>query len=312
MSSAHAYQAQQVTGEFQPMGVYTNLADSDYVAPADSSLIYWDAETQSANREIDFSLVNPGQIVLIRVINTNGFLVESSDGSFSLESGVQRGVLIVAVDGSGSVAVPLGDASQYNIGTSGFTLGLLNANWAHSGNYQQTGNTTFSKVENGTTNGISIQQLVFNSYAIMRWITTTKSWQFGAGGAGSAFPDCWYIYDEVAMGARIIVGPTGNIAIGGVVPSSGAKLEVQGSSQLGPTASSTVFGGKRLGLATMAAGTTGAIADTTITAGSTITLSPGFAPAGTLYYTKTAGVGFTILSTNAADAGEVSWERTIL
>jgi hypothetical protein len=77
-------------------------------------------------------------------------------------------------------------------------------------------------------------------------------------------------------------------------------------------AGSTPYLTKRIALATMAAGTTGAIADTSITAGSTITLSPGFLPLGTLYYIKTAGVGFTILSTNAADAGEVSWERTIL
>jgi hypothetical protein len=62
----------------------------------------------------------------------------------------------------------------------------------------------------------------------------------------------------------------------------------------------------------MALGTTGAIADTFIAAGSPLLVTPNFAPLGTLYATRNPGVGFTILSTNAADAGSVSYQRSVL
>jgi hypothetical protein len=78
--------------------------------------------------------------------------------------------------------------------------------------------------------------------------------------------------------------------------------------RLGPTGS-TILDSLRTEKSTMAAGTTGVIADTPVATTSVILVTPGFLPLGQLYVTISAGVGFTILSTNAADAGSVSWQR---
>jgi hypothetical protein len=84
-----------------------------------------------------------------------------------------------------------------------------------------------------------------------------------------------------------------------------------GKIRLGPTAATSLFTAQEFGKATMAAGTTGAIADLPITAGSIVLVTPEFAPAGRLSYSISAGASFTIVSTDGGDAGSVSWMRII-
>lgn len=119
--------------------------------------------------------------------------------------------------------------------------------------------------------------------------------------------------------SQLKVHADGTVAIGGLInilPGnySGATLV---TTALGTTLATGGTGGTQIAKlrtekAVMAAGTTGSIADTPVAASSIILVTPEFAPAGRLYYTISAGVGFTILSTDAGDAGSVSWQRITL
>lgn len=139
MAGSFAYQKQLVDGEFQPLGVYTVTVDANYVAPADASLIRINVPAQAGGNFIDFSALPEGQIVQIEVIDSNGQSWGDTfnlGGTFSLNDTTPNTAVIHTIDAAGSIILFNGTSAQYNIGTSGSTLGLLNTNWVKTGTTQ--------------------------------------------------------------------------------------------------------------------------------------------------------------------------------
>jgi hypothetical protein len=147
----------------------------------------------------------------------------------------------------------------------------------------------------------------------------------GTAAPGAAFDvrsnaavDAFHLYRGASQ--KFAMGPgtgTGNVAIFGFEWPLGvyALIEAIGTWRLPGlriSGNGTAITNLRTEKATMAAGTTGVIADTPVASTSMILVTPEFAPAGTLYVTISAGVGFTIQSTNAADAGQVGWQRVTI
>lgn len=289
MAGSFAYQKQLVDGEFQPLGVYTVTVDANYAAPADASLIRINVPAQTLDRFIDFSALPAGQVVQIEVIDSNGQAWGDTfniGGTFSLNDTDHNTAVIHTTDAAGSIILFNGTAAQYDVGTSGTTVPLLNT-------------ANLWSAEQGLTDA---SQLRFGTNAL-----NTK--------LGFVNVDFIGVY-----------GPFGNLGIalshlgvidlsaGGSITGGGQDalmISTAGKVTIGPAASGTPLDSYRTGLATMAAGTI-AVADTALTAGSTIQLTFGFAPLGIISYAKNPGVGFTINSTNAGDAGEISYTRCVL
>lgn len=118
--------------------------------------------------------------------------------------------------------------------------------------------------------------------------------------AGQTVPGNLTVAGNVTTTSLGVVSAAGgfNAGVGSVdVPQAGAGLKVAEGSNA------------KQGVATLVAGTV-TVANTSVTANSRIFLSV-FTPGGTqgiLSYSKTAGTGFTITSTNAADTSVVNWE----
>lgn len=296
------------------IGVYTVTEDADYVAPADASLIIWNVPTQSEARFITFQ-GNPGQETQVLVLNSNGEFVGdaySTAGVFALLDTAPYVVNVRVVDSTtGEIVRSDGTAAQYDVGSDSInipTVATADSRYINTvGNETKIGQFTVQNPAAGNL-GITVQTTENSGIALLRWTTPSRTWQFGAGGSTSFFANQWYIYDEGAGAARITLNTAGDFAIGTNPSSSAAKLDVQGTFKAG--ISGTVMTSLANGVATLAAGTV-SVTDASVTAGSIIQLTPGFAPAGMLYYTISAGVGFTIQSTNAGDAGSVSWTRIV-
>lgn len=316
-------------GNPELIGVYEVTVDADYDAPADASLIIWNVPAQSDDRVITFN-GNPGQETQVLVIDSNGFNVGDSftGGSVFLLNDVAPYVVNVRVvdSGTGEIVRSDGTAAQYDVGTSGSTIGLLNTNWIKTGTTEfrntveldtltqlRFGSPTgpFMRLVSGF-DGIDIAGTGASGLNIARFLrfsligTNDGLLQLGAPAGG---------FGIVEAGGNGLILTTNAVIPISVRPNRGAAVaDFTTTGTLIATANGV--GGARVakwlpGAATMAAGTTGSIADTSVTAGSFITVTPEFAPAGRLYYTINAGVGFTILSTDAGDAGRVSYQRIV-
>jgi hypothetical protein len=309
-------------GPFQPIGVYINNIDADYIVPADASLIYWDVSDQSADRNLDYTLVPEGSMVGVFAANTNGFQVI---GATTINDITPRYSNARSIDGAGNMLEIYGSAAQYDVGTSGATVPLLNTNWVKTGTTEFQGNVEIDG-SNRLYFGSSSNPYFTNNGNIgfsYIWPTGTDAfsvYKLALIGANDL------VFDSTPVAGSYVVFQAQGAATAGLIfnttadnliqfrPNSTQAVEITDNGTLIATGGT---GGTRVaklltGVATMALGTTGAIADTFIAAGSPLLVTPNFAPLGTLYATRNPGVGFTILSTNAADAGSVSYQRSVL
>lgn len=218
MAGSFAYQKQLVDGEFQPLGVYTVTVDADYIAPADASLIIWNVPGQTATRFIDFSNVPAGQVVQILVEDSNG---ESVQDTFNLGSTFSLGgtnepltAVIHTTDAAGSIILFNGTAAQYNVGTSGLTLGLLNtANtisgiWTHTANLLLNGGTGKLNANSGSNVADDLITL-YPGLALLGVQPGVFKYTVGAAVRHGFFTSTGESLDIDSTGTRIGVNSTG-------------------------------------------------------------------------------------------------------
>lgn len=310
MSSAHAYEAQQADGEFQPLGVYIVNTDADYQVPSDAFLILWDVPGQTDTRRLDFSNIKAGQAVQISVQNSNGNLVQDMTGGgvFSLNDISPKTAVVHATDDLGSIILFNGNAAQFdvselpaviglgtaafeNIGTSGGTVPLLNGNWVRSGNTVIFGTVTIEGAQLiiNRDNGVLVD--------LTNNIDANSPISVSAAGALDKF-----VRMMPSTNTRLALGQN-SVELLSFNP--GATVTV------GRIPDSTPFQSWKIGVATLAAGTA-TVVDAPVTAGSAIIAFPGFTPLGNLSYTINPGVGFSIVSDDGTDAGPVSYQRIVL
>lgn len=216
----------------------------------------------------------------------------------------------------------LGTAAYEDIGTSGATLGFLNTANTVSGVETHTANIIFPADERLYLRGLA------GAYITAGGATGQVAEFYPNGAITARKTEAVFNAADVMTQAYPTAGSggvtetvTGNLYLSttnsGDVRVTPLRTQVADFTSTGTRIATAGTGGTRIAklrteLVTMAAGTTGAIADTALTAGSIITLTYGFAPVGILYYVKNVGVGFTINSTSALDAGEISWQRTVV
>lgn len=219
MAGSFAYQKQLVDGEFQPLGVYTVTVDADYVAPADASLILWNVPGQTDTRTINFNQIPIGSEVQVNVIDSNGELVQDdyTGGTlFSLIGGTSHITANVrSVDGPlGQIVLSDGTAAQYNIGTSGSTLGLLNTANTVSGVENHTANLLI----NGSTgklnvnSGSNLGDDLITVYPLLAFIGVqagTFKYLAGAGVRHGFYTSTGETFDIDSTGIRAGVNGTG-------------------------------------------------------------------------------------------------------
>jgi hypothetical protein len=275
-------------GPFMFRGYYEVTTDDDYVAPEDASVIFWNVPTQAGARTITFT--GPvGQYTAVVVIDSNGEdVIESGSAAFTLNDAAQRWALVGMTDVPGTVVALYGTAGGYDVGTSGPTVPLLNTanTWSgiqsHTANVNLNGSTGKLNVNTGSNVGDDLIT-IYPALATLGVQAGVFRYLAGAGVRHGFVVNGSENLSVSSTGTLIATGETGGTRI--------AKLLT--------------------GLATMAGGTI-AVPDTALTAGSTIQLTFGFAPLGSISYAKNPGVGFTINSTNAGDAGEISYLRCVL
>jgi hypothetical protein len=300
MAQGFSYQ-QLNPADFQHLGVYTNTADADYVVPKDAALVLWNVGTQTADRAFDLSLVPPGAEVELFIVASNSFSInEIINGSFSLNDTAPRVVNVRIQDSGNGPILSDGTSAQYNVGSTGATLPLNNVNIVRTGTLTQTGSTNPLTVSSA---GQVFLSLLSNSGAGFFAVGT-------AGSNGDLFTNT--LANDATLKGVSTGGPaTMNLRLGigngnAVLNISTNFVTIGGGGASVSTPISSIFTGKN----TMALGTTGAIADAAVTnANGVILVTPGFLPLGILYYQIVDNTSFTILSTNPADAGPVSWNR---
>lgn len=219
MAGSFAYQKQLVDGKFQPLGVYTVTVDADYIAPADASLILWNVPGQTVSRTINFNQIPIGSEVQVNVIDSNGEFVQDdyTGGTlFSLIGGTSHITANVrSVDGPlGQIVLSDGTAAQYNIGTSGLTLGLLNtANtisgiWTHTANLLLNGGTGKLNVNSGSNVADDLITL-YPGLALLGVQPGVFKYTVGAAVRHGFFTSTGESLDIDSTGTRIGVNSTG-------------------------------------------------------------------------------------------------------
>lgn len=224
--------------------------------------------------------------------------------------------------GNQSQTQAFGTAAQYDIGTSGDTVPLNSGDNVFDGLVSPTGGFSGRVAIKGADavgnpTGLTETQFVvqktgagvylFNTFYLHGEAANEKYYDFLFRGDSHAFSLRAVSDDYNTSGSVFDVTRTG------VTPliSFPNAVRLNGGVTIGM--GETVLNGLKTGLATMVAGATPTISDPSVTAATSVILAtPGFVPAGRIYYTINAGVGFTISSTNAADAGQISYQRILL
>lgn len=321
-------------GPFQPIGVYTNTVDADYIVPADASLVIWNVPGQTGTQEIDYSLVPEGSLVGIYIEDSNGQTVA---GYSNLNDVAPRYENVRSIDGAGDVESVYGSAAGYEIGTSGPTVPLLNTantwdgdqtfldrilfpNFMTNNSQERIGSLEFQSFsagngwlgENVYYNGANFVYRSNGAAGLFYFFGTEGQFRFapvGVAGANTGLGSGTACNFKVNADGTVSIG--GFMGDGAGVYQGSLTANTAGTRIATSGTGGTVVAKLLTGLATMAGGTI-AVADTFTATTSVVLVTPHFAPLGTLYVTKTAGVGFTINSTNAGDAGSVSYQRSVL
>lgn len=306
-------------------GVYTNTTDANYSVPIDASLVFWNVPAQAANRTMTFQGV-AGQETTVVLLNANGFQINEVLGVFSLTvAGGNTHVNVRRTTVANTVTLSDGTAAQYNVGTSGATIPRLNTanTWSGDQSYSGAdivlnanqlylGSTAQEFIQrNGFFPGMDLnatanEKLSFLSLSVfgtndafLQGVSNGAGFTVVEAGSGSlglilSTDDSDPIYVRPARGAAV----ADFIAAGTLIATGGGV----GGTRIGKFA---------YGVATMTTGSTGVIADTSVTAASTIVATPSFSLLGTLNYIITAGVGFEIQSSSAGDNGDISYIRIV-
>lgn len=313
----------QPAGTPELIGVYTVTEDEDYAAPADASLIIWNVPAQTGDRTITFT-GELGQEAQLLVINSNGFNVEEVNGAFSLNDTAPYVVNVRRSAGTNDVVLSDGTAAQYDVGTSGSSIGLLNGNWIKTGTTEFQGNVEMdgaSRLYFGSTlgpywvknAGFDFVDLMLPGGALFQMGTADFGYGVGSAiiGGQPAGTGRYVIRSNAGLGLRLEIMSDAPIEF---YPNSVYTGDIRSSGWLIATGGT---GGSRVakwlpGKATLAAGTV-AVSDTSVTAGSVVLLTAEGTPTGAeLGYTINPGVGFTINSSNGADVRTISYQRIVL
>jgi hypothetical protein len=216
-----------------------------------------------------------------RPIDMNGNALKSSDNTKALEltgtNNVTSGVGAVRITGTNATANGLitlndGTAGAVAIGSSGFGSLVLSANGG-------TGVGNINIIQNGTLNQTSFG--MGNSKTINK--NTTPFYILSVNAAALSF-------DKI-----------------GIVSAHPHRFRAIGYSAYDQTTNFNGFTGNYFGRATLVAGSA-LVSNTTLGAADLIFLTPIGAGSGSIYVaSQTAGTGFTIASTDAADTRQVSY-----